>query len=127
MRYIYLLQSFCWSELPTEVMAQTENLKIYNDYWITEWFNYWIENSITELKRLRICFAFIVFRVFVIWVKWFFGAFKRQQVYSIGIIAIYFIAKGATITSIIVIMKNCWKKCRTKVQKVLFTWYKLLS
>ena len=37
---IYQLKSFCWSELQIEVMAKTENLKSYNDYWITEGFDY---------------------------------------------------------------------------------------
>ena len=52
---------------------------------------------ITNLKRLKICLAFGFFRVFVIWVKRFLGAFKRHQVYSIGF-AIHLITKGATIT-----------------------------
>ena len=38
--YIYQFKNFCRSELQIEVMAKTENLKSYNDYWITEWFDY---------------------------------------------------------------------------------------
>lgn len=116
-------------------LLTTTRKRSYSQNWKSEeaqWLlNYWMIQLlgrlctvITNLKRLKICFAFGFFRVFVIWVKRFLGAFKRHQVYSIGF-AIHFITKGATITWIIVIMKDWSKKYRTKVQKVLFTLFKL--
>ena len=90
------------------VITELKKLKICFAFGFLRVFVIWVKRFLGAFKRhqkLKICFAFGFLRVFVIWVKRFLGAFKKHQVYSLCI-ALHFITKGTAITSIIVIMKG---------------------